>query len=78
MEEGPPVERYFTYKEACEILRIGYGSLRNYVSKQNLPRYRHSKRNTRLLPASVVRQLLASKLTLCQSRSAEATEACRQ
>ena len=68
VNDSPPVERYYTYKEAAEILRIGYDTLRGYMARDQWPRYRLSNNRQRLIPESVVSDMLRSKLLKCQTR----------
>ena len=67
--DSPPVERYYTYKEAAEILRLTYQSLRTILYNERPIRYRVRRANMRLLPESWIRQRLARRLQACQGRN---------
>jgi hypothetical protein len=63
-EDAPPVERYYTYAEAAEILRVSLRTVREYVYQEQVPRYQHvcKNRRVRYIGESIVRQWLKRQL----------------
>lgn len=73
--DSPPVERYYTYKEAAEILRVTYESLRTIIGREQWQRYRVKRtKGKMLLPESVIRERLASRLQRRERRSTKVVE----
>ena len=70
-DDSPPVERYYTYKEAAEILHITYDSLRTIVGRLQWERYRVRRRRHNLIPQSVIASYLQRRLRRCKPRLQE-------
>ena len=74
VDDSPPVERYYTYKEAALVLHMTYDSLRTLIGQKQFERYRVRRRRYNLIPERVIREYLQKRLVRCKARKATVSE----
>lgn len=60
-DESPPVERYYTYLEASQMLRVKPRTIMRYMWVEQGPRWRIKQSQRRVIPESTIRRWLARR-----------------
>ena len=72
--DSPPCEKYFTYAEAAEILRVKHRTVSRLMWAEQNKRWRHTRDKTRLIPQSLVERWLKERMILVRNRASRQDE----